>query len=33
MTIAIIIVGMGLLVGIFLHCLIAHHPDDGPAKF
>jgi hypothetical protein len=31
MAIAIIIVGMGLLVGTFLHCLINHHPDDGPA--
>jgi hypothetical protein len=29
MEIAIIIVGTVLLVGTFLHRLIAHHPDDG----
>jgi hypothetical protein len=32
MAIAIIIVGTALLVGTFLHCLMTHHPDDGPAK-
>jgi hypothetical protein len=33
MEIAIIIAGTALLVGTFLHRLIAHHPDDGPSEF